>query len=191
MKERNILPKLKVLLIDNGSDALGDYLTLLNNHKIKTISFQDIETCDFSNYQLIVLSDGHSINVSKNIDELKIIHKTSIPVIGICYGFQLLCHAYGTKLVELPKRRKGLIKIIVETKHLIFQNQNDYIVSEKHRFGVNNLPETLVCLAHSVDGCEIIQVYGKKQFGLQFHPENINPQNEGAKIFNNLIKFIF
>jgi anthranilate/para-aminobenzoate synthase component II len=190
-KGGDILTGLKVLLIDNGSDTLDEYLTLLNKHKVKTISFRDIESCDFSRYQLIVLSDGHSVNVSKNIDEINLVRRVSIPVIGICYGFQALCFAYGAKLVELSEKREGLIKIIPEIKHPIFPRHESFLASEKHRFAVQSIPETLSCLAQSQDGCEIVQVKGKQQFGLQFHPENTNSQNDGKKIFNNLVKFIF
>jgi anthranilate/para-aminobenzoate synthase component II len=190
-KGGDILIGLRVLLIDNGSDTLNDYLTLLNKHKVKTISFRDIATCDFRNYQLIVLSDGHSLSVSKNIDEINLVRHISAPVIGICYGFQVLCFAYGAKLVELPEKREGLVKVVPEVEYPIFQDKKDFIVSEKHRFAVQNIPATLSCLARSKYGCEIVQVKGKQQFGFQFHPENNNTQNEGREIMDNLIRFIF
>lgn len=189
--KNNILSKLEVLLINNGSDSLCEYLTLLIKHSVKIISFQEIKDCDFDKFQLIVLSDGNSINVSKNINEINLVLGTSVPVIGICYGFQLLCYAYGAKLVELPKKREGMINIIAKTRHPIFRDQNDFIVSEKHRFGVKNIPETLVCLADSIDGCEFIQVRNKNQFGLQFHPEKTTLQNDGMKLFNNVIQYVF
>ncbi|MFA6252871.1 MAG: gamma-glutamyl-gamma-aminobutyrate hydrolase family protein [Patescibacteria group bacterium] len=187
--ERNIA-SVNVALIDNGADSLSEYVTLLTGYKVRNIMFQDIKNCDLNDCQLIILSDGHSLNASENIDEIELIRNTSIPVIGICYGFQVLCYAYGAKLVKLSQKREGLVKITAKARHSIFQNKNDYTVSEKHRFGVQEIPETLVCLASSIDGCEIIQVQGKQQFGFQFHPENISPQNEGMEIFNNLVRFI-
>lgn len=188
--ERGI-SSINVVLIDNGADSPSAYFTLLANYQVRKIMFQDIKNYDLNDCQLIILSDGHSLNASENIDEIELIRNTSIPLIGICYGFQVLCHVYGAELVKLSRKREGLLKITAEAKHSIFKNKNDYIVLEKHRFGVQKIPETLTCLASSIDGCEIIQVQGKQQFGLQFHPENINPQNEGREIFNNLVRFIF
>jgi anthranilate/para-aminobenzoate synthase component II len=188
--ERNVVP-INVVLIDNGADSLNEYVTLLAGYKVRNIMFQDIKNCDLNDCQLIILSDGHSLNASENIDEIELIRSTSIPLIGICYGFQVLCHVYGAELVKLSQKREGLVKITAKARHSIFQNKNDYTVLEKHRFGVQKIPETLVCLARSIDGCEVVQVQGKQQFGLQFHPENISPQNEGKEIFNNLVRFIF
>ena len=186
---RNLI-SLNVLLIDNGSDTLNDYLALLSNHKVEIISFRDISTCDFEKYQLIILSDGHSLNVSENFSEINLIRNISIPMIGICYGFQILCFTYGAKIIKLSKKSEGLVGIISDVNHMIFQDKNNFIVSEKHQFAIRNIPAELFCLAHSKDGCEIVEVRGKKQFGFQFHPENNNSQDEGRKIFNNLIKYI-
>lgn len=190
-KGGDFLTGLRVLLIDNGSDTLNDYSTLLGKHEVETISFRDIATCDFRNYQLIVLSDGHSLNVSKNIDEINLVRHISAPVIGICYGFQILCFAYGAKLVELSEKNEGLVKVIPEIQHPIFQDKEAFFASKKHRFAVQNIPETLSCLARSKYGCEVIQVKEKQQFGFQFHPENNDSQNEGREIMDNLIRFIF
>lgn len=190
-KGGDILTGLHVLLIDNGSDTLDDYLTLLNKHKVETISFRDIATCDFKNYQLVVLSDGHSLNISKNIDEINLVHCISVPVIGICYGFQILCFAYGAKLVELAEKCEEIVRVVPECNHPIFQDKDAFFVSEKHRFAVQNIPATLSCLARSKYGCEVVQVKEKQQFGFQFHPENNDSRNEGREIMDNLVRFIF
>lgn len=182
---------LNIVLIDNGADASGDYIKLLGGHNVKQISFRNIKSCDFSNCHLVILSGGHSVNVSENIDEIEFIRKTAIPIIGICYGFQMLSFVYGAKIIELPEKRDGLARIVSKVNHQIFQGKKKFLVSEKHKFAVQDIPEKLTCLAYSEDGCEIIQVKGKQQFGLQFHPENGDYRNEGRHIFNNLVNFIF
>jgi anthranilate/para-aminobenzoate synthase component II len=190
-KEGVVLPELNFLLIDNGSDSTNDFLALLTNYKVDVVSFKDINQVNLNLYQLVVLSDGHKLNIGKNTDEIKLIQNASVPIIGICYGFQILCFSYGADLVELETKREGLIKIVPNAIHPVFKDRKSFLAYEKHRFGVQRLPSSLSCLAKSEDGCEVIQVKGKRQFGLQFHPEISNPKNEGKEIFLNLIKFIF
>lgn len=191
LEEDNILAGLNILLVDNGSSSLDDYYILLKGYNVEKVFFQDISNFEFESYHLVILSDGRALSVDKNIKELEFVRKTSIPVIGICYGFQVLCLAHEAELMRLSNKRTGLVEIIPENSHCIFDGKKSFFVFEKHRYAVDDLSSKLVCLARSEDGCEIIQVRGKKQFGLQFHPENNNPPNQGGDIFNNILKFIF
>ena len=139
----------------------------------------------------MVLSDGHSLNVSRNTNEIQLVRNLSVPVIGICYGFQILCFSYGAKLIELSTKREGLVRIVPNINHPIFEERMNFLAYEKHRFAVQHLPSEFACLARSEDGCEVVHVQGKQQFGLQFHPEIADPQNQGKEIFFNLLRFIY
>jgi GMP synthase-like glutamine amidotransferase len=53
------------------------------------LPLSELDKQDIAGYQLIVLSDGHLVSAHKNNSELELMKSTNIPMIGICYGFQL------------------------------------------------------------------------------------------------------
>lgn len=182
---------MNILLIDNGSlhlDSLSSFLSRLS-HNI-TLS-TDISIAANNKYDFVILSGGghhHAVKgnekyYSKELDFLKI-YKGN--VLGICLGFELLAHAYGGSLHELPKKEEAILSIeILQPK--TFGNIEKIEVYEAHRWAVNRLSSHLWGLAKSKDGYEIIRHKTKPLFGFQFHPEMMT----NAKQAENLFRFIF
>jgi anthranilate/para-aminobenzoate synthase component II len=51
--------------------------------------------------------------------------------------------------------------------------------------------KALNVLSESVNGHEIIKIPGKQIYGIQFHPEHIDPKNDGKEVFNEILEEIF
>ncbi len=186
-------PKIRTLFIDNGTASVDAYKHIFESCDMTVIPVSKLDTVKLNRYQLVILGDGHLINVYKNRSELKLIQSTTIPVIGICYGFQILGAAYGLTLEKLPIKRQGDLQITLSTNHPMFNNKSIMTVIENHLFAIKSLKNNpnVICHAVSPDGYEIIEIKGKRQYGFQFHPEMDTNHPDGAIVLNNLIHYIF
>lgn len=110
---------------------------------------------------------------------MKLLHKYTSqnkPILGICYGHQLLARAFGSQVQPNPLGWEvGLNSIHLTPqgkKSLLFQNAPEVLPTlQSHRDVVVQLPSDAVLLAKGMQtSIQAFQV-GKTSFGVQFHPE--------------------
>lgn len=183
---------MNILLIDNGTIRLSELKSLLRGNRVKIIKFDKIKSITIKDFNLIILSGSSSHlpilgNQSLYKDEIWLIRNAAVPIIGICFGFELIGYAYGAELKELKTREKGIIKIQVTNPDSIFHNLPNFDVYESHRWVIKKLPKDLIELARSKDGIEAIKHKTKKIYGFQFHPEMFTERTCGDEIFRNLL----
>lgn len=112
-------------------------------------------------------------------------HKT--PVLGICYGMQLLVHELGGSVRAAPVREYGKMKIRPKASSL-FQNTSEQTVWMSHGDEAEKLPTGFQIIAQSETGSiAAIEDSGRKIFGLQFHPE-VSHTERGLEL---LKRFVF
>lgn len=107
---------------------------------------------------------------------IKKAHKSGIPILGVCYGHQLLAWAFGGK-VDFNEEGRNIgttsIKLTESAKDdLLFGDLPDgFDVNVSHQQSVVRLPPDAVTLA--VGSSDILQAFrlGDKTWGIQFHPE--------------------
>ena len=183
-----------ILLIDNTKNLKGAFMTpkLLACLEKAGIKFMVASTRTDVNIILdtyikdikgIILSGGplclsEELTISlinKNI--AVVLRLKNIPILGICFGFQLLVASYGGHIVSMDKESKGVKKVqILSHNSRIFKNINkEYIdVFQSHKDTVNDVPPNFDIIA--IDENNIIQGIENKQFniwGFQFHPEGL------------------
>lgn len=118
----------------------------------------------------------------------KEIFDLGIPVLGICYGSQLMMHLLGGKVEKAPVREYGKIEVNVNTESKLFQDvsskticwmsHNDYISKAAPEFEISAW--TPDCPVAAVENAE------KKLYAVQFHPEVLHTQ-EGKKMLSNFV----
>ena len=102
--------KEKILIVDFGSQVtkliarrirdLGVYSEIVTPHYIKKIK-------DFSTIKGIVLSGGPSTVTSQKFQSIpKDVLDKNIPILGICYGLQLIAKLYGGKIKNSKKKKR-------------------------------------------------------------------------------------
>jgi len=180
---------MQVLLIDNGTTLLHQLRALIPGEEsvIRSDVFSDT---DASTADLIVLS-GSSVgplfeNESLYQKELDFILTTDKPVIGICFGHELIVHALGGKLKKLPRQEQGTINIRVLREPELFNGRDSFDAYENHRYGISTLPDEFEILAESDHSPEVIRHTGRRLYGLQFHPENHVETTFGSELFLNI-----
>ena len=136
----------------------------------------------------IVLSGGPaSVYASKAPLCDKGIFELGIPVLGICYGMQLIGHLLDGKVAKSARREFGRAELIVDDTCDLFQGLPDAItVWMSHGDKVEGLPRGFAVMGHT-DNAPIAALadHQRKIYGLQFHPEVVHTPlgNEVIKNF--------
>ena len=123
-----------------------------------------------------------SVRCSKEIFEL------GIPILGICYGSQLMSYLLGGKVSTAPVSEYGKTEVEVDNTSVLFKNvsskticwmsHTDYIETAPADFKVT--AHTPVCPVAAMENAE------KKLYAVQFHPEVMHTQ-EGTKMLSNFV----
>ena len=184
----------KIIIIDFGSQftqliarrvrELGVYSEILS-HK-KKINFND------NNISGIILSGG-PLNVyqtSKVKFDKKILNQ-KIPILGICFGHQIISKELGGKVKKSKHREFGLVKIKKKRDSTLtinfFNKKGTNNVWMSHSDQVTKLPKNFQMVASSDNAkfC-IIQNKIKNFYGIQFHPEVTHTKN-GTILLKNFL----
>ncbi|MBI2011771.1 glutamine-hydrolyzing GMP synthase [Candidatus Daviesbacteria bacterium] len=151
----------------------------------------DISTKDLPvNIKGIILSGGPASVYEKDSPSLKKeILESNIPILGICYGQQLLAYLLGGKIIPAKSREYGKKVVKIKGGALYKGLAKKETVWYSHGDTVKELPQGFKSNAYS--GNEIAgfehQSSDKKIFAVQFHPEVAHTQN-GSKILKNFLK---
>ncbi|MGA9405495.1 MAG: glutamine-hydrolyzing GMP synthase [Bacteroidota bacterium] len=111
-----------------------------------------------------------------------------IPVLGICYGLQLMAFQLGGEVDRARKREFGRARLIVDSENGIFSGvAKSSEVWMSHGDALTKLPAGFEPIAHS-DNAPIcaIRNKGANIYGVQFHPEVVHTK-EGKKILSNFL----
>ena len=113
-----------------------------------------------------------------------------IPVLGICYGMQIMTHTLGGEVLKAEKREYGETEVKFENSKLFDGLGDTNICLMSHTDYVNTLPSGFIRTA-STSACPYagIEDSEKNFYGIQFHPEVNNTVN-GIKIIDNFVKKI-
>ncbi len=111
-----------------------------------------------------------------------------IPVLGICYGTQLMAHMLGGEVVTSDAREYGKTQTKYNTASLLFKGLPEQGVSwMSHTDYIQKLPEGFASVATtSICPAAAMQNPGRKLYGIQLHPEVQHTQNGLAMLKNFL-----
>jgi len=132
------------------------------------------ETITRLNPKGYILSGGPASVYAPNAPKLpQFILESGKPILGICYGMQLLAYHLGGKVNPSKKREYGSAEIKpIETSTPLLNNQQQQTVWMSHGDKVTQLPSGFTALAHSDNSpYAIIGNPERGAYGLQFHPE--------------------
>lgn len=116
------------------------------------------------------------------------IFELGIPVLGICYGMQLMTYTLGGNVARADKREYGTTDVSIDNSSLLFEgfeNTNGFLMShtdfvEKVPEGFRNIGHTTSCPNAAMENKE------KKLYGIQFHPE-VNSSINGTQVIRNFL----
>jgi GMP synthase (glutamine-hydrolysing) len=182
----------KIMIIDYGSQ----YTQLIARRIREVRVFSEIVSCrqnlrdyDFGSVAGIILSGGPSSVHDKDAPGLDPrILRTGLPVLGVCYGLQLLAHSMGGDVTRSDKREYGRawMTIIGESK-LFLDLPSEGQVWMSHGDHVGKLPPGfgIIGSTDSVNAAAIADPE-RKIYGVQFHPE-VSHTEHGMNILENFL----
>ena len=141
----------------------------------------------------MILSGGPASVLTKDSPKISkadmdFLIKSKIPVLGICYGMQLLCHLYKGKLHASLQRQYGFTKVYVFKDSELFRGVGNQLnVWMSHGDSIDSIPDKFSASSKSLSGV-ICSFENEKQkiYGLQFHPE-VHHTDSGRSILYNFL----
>lgn len=111
------------------------------------------------------------------------------PVLGICYGMQLLAHHLGGGVAPAERREYGLAQLHVDEPDTLFRNlPDDLTVWMSHGDRIERLPTSFQRLAHTNNSpIAAMGDLSRRLYGIQFHPEVIHTP-QGHAIIENFLR---
>ena len=137
----------------------------------------------------IILSGGPASVYAKGAPTLdKRIFDANIPILGLCYGMQLITHLHGGEVERADKQEFGKASLKLDKKDsLIFKNIPDNtIVWMSHADHVNKMAEGFEIIAHTDSSIAAIENRDKKIYAFQYHPE-VTHSEDGFKMLKNFV----
>jgi GMP synthase (glutamine-hydrolysing) len=164
-----------LLVVDNGSVYTPSLLKCIQdlNLDFESHVFSNMSSLDLGNYSSIILSGRRKNDSEMNIVNSKLVKyslEVDKPLLGICYGAEILALTLGGTIKKMTSSRHGLYEIDVTKNNPLCSGKIKGF--ESHSYMVSKLDSSFTQIAMS-DDCEfeIFQYNGKNIFGTQFHPE--------------------
>ncbi len=148
---------------------------------------QTLSDLNHSNIKGLILSGGPSSVYADNAPHIsKELLDGNIPVLGICYGLQLIMYLWGGEVIPAEEREYGKANITFsEPSSLIEDMSNQSTVWMSHGDKVTKIAPGFKAIARTDNSpYAIVQHETKSLFGLQFHPE-VNHTVEGRILLQN------
>lgn len=180
----------RILVVNNGSNLLH---ALERQLPIATtvLNWNELHGADLHLYNAMVLSGGSTFVVEGHesllADEMEIVRTFERPILGICYGMEVIVKAFGGQLEQMPEDHKGMIDIEVVQSDAIFGNHQRFSLFEHHQWRARSLPKDFVVLATSTHGPEAIRHRNRQVYGSQFHPEKVSDEGIGQSLLSNFL----
>ncbi len=185
----------KILIIDFGSQFTQLIARRVREFGVfsEIVSHKKIKNKDINNSIKGIILSGGPLNVyeiKKYSFDNKII-ENGIPVLGICFGHQILSKLNGGKVKKSKHREFGLANIHKKNNSLLtynfFKKKKFLKVWMSHADQVSKLPKNFKVIASSQNSkFAIVENKSKNFYGVQFHPEVTHTEN-GKKLINNFI----
>ncbi|ENZ00628.1 GMP synthase [glutamine-hydrolyzing] [Clostridium thermobutyricum] len=148
-----------------------------------------IEKIKEKNPRGIIFTGGPNSVYGENTPKVsKEIFELGVPVLGICYGVQLMSHLLGGKVATAPVREYGKTELNIDNTSRLFEGiESKDICWMSHTDYISESPEGFKVIAHS-EVCPVaaIENTDKNLYGVQFHPE-VEHTPFGQKMLQNFL----
>ena len=190
----------KILILDFGSQ----YTQLIARRVREVGVYSEIRAWDLDDKDIrafnpsgIVLSGGpESVAASASPRVSPLVFECGVPVLGICYGMQVMATQFGGSVASSGVSEFGYARIGVTDSPGLLHDIRDHLDSQgrslldvwmSHGDQVESLPEGFELMAQT-DNCPIAGMHHREQpfYGLQFHPE-VTHTRQGQRIFEHFV----
>ncbi|MFT7619442.1 MAG: GMP synthase (glutamine-hydrolyzing) [Planctomycetota bacterium] len=182
----------KVVIVDYGSQYTQLIARRVREHQVFcTITTPDVTAAELheAGVKAIILSGGPSSVYGEDAPRLPAgLMEANVPILGICYGMQLLSQHFGGRVEAHPAREFGRREVQVDVNSVLFKGTPEkQDVWMSHGDQVQELDHEFKVLAQT-ESCPWAGVQHKELpiFAIQFHPE-VHHSDHGKQIISNFL----
>jgi GMP synthase (glutamine-hydrolysing) len=182
----------KIVVLDCGSQFAHLIANRVRRLGVYTeIRESDVPLEELKNYKGIIISGGPTSVTANGAPQVHTgIYELGIPILGVCYGHQIIAHHLGGKVEKPEVGEYGLTKFTVDSAEGVFKNHETrtYEVYSNHYDAVTKLPEGFTAIGHTPDDAHSAMMNEEaKIYSVQFHPE-VTHSEGGMEIFDAFIE---
>ncbi len=193
-------------------EAVEAYNAKLLTHG-KTLSYRIVNFSDLENPEIqaqlwaadgIVLS-GSGISISRLesdpdlmatfLPQLEAIRSGQMPILGVCFGHQLIGYAFGCKIVDCAVKESAIMPVeVFRESDLVRQTSITVEVHHQRELLCDDVFESNFSVQGSTSACkaQIIKHKDLPVYGVQFHPESLNSRarSDGMAILHSFFDLV-
>lgn len=186
------MKKEMVIVLDFG----GQYNQLIARRVRECNVYCEVHPYDLSmdkikeiNPKGIILTGGpNSVYGEEALHCPKELFELGIPILGICYGSQLMSHMLGGKVATAPVSEYGKTEVNIDTTSKLFEQVSEKTICwMSHTDYIEQAPDKFNIIAHTpVCPVAAMEFPEKKLYAVQFHPEVMHTQ-QGIQMLSNFV----
>ncbi|QQG48682.1 MAG: gamma-glutamyl-gamma-aminobutyrate hydrolase family protein [archaeon] len=170
----------------------------VNGADVSALSWESCSTKTFSKYSGVALSGSPDMMSKPSVQEkfsaeIEAVRDSSVPILGVCFGHQLMAHAFGSAVVEDRQHVLDFVSTNVLTPEGLFSSMPaKLLLLESRHEVVASLPAGFQLLARS-ETTEVaaMQHKGRPLYGVQSHPERYTKENpDGRDVVGNFVRLL-
>lgn len=179
-----------MLVLDFGAQ----YAHLISRRVRELGVYSELVPCNITSQEIkkrnargLIFSGGpNSVYDRKAPLPKKEIYDLGLPILGICYGLQVMVHQNGGKVIHIQKREYGKTPVSVVEEVALFSGvANPTTCWMSHGDAAEALPENFKVIGKS-ENSPYAAIASGKMYAVQFHPE-VSHTTEGMKILSNFV----
>lgn len=166
-----------------------------NGGTVTGAEWKEVSAAKFDSFDGVVLSGSPDMMTeastqSKFQGEAEAIRDSHAAILGVCFGHQLMAHAFGAPVVKDRQHVLGMVKTDVLVKDPLFEGLPASLMLLESRYEVvSSLPGGFSQVARSATSEIAAMRHGSRTlYGVQFHPERFTIENPGGnRVVGNFI----
>ncbi|MBK1791595.1 glutamine-hydrolyzing GMP synthase [Persicirhabdus sediminis] len=184
MQEKN-----HVAVLDFGSQYTQLIVRRVRELGYAAMLYQPEDIAEIGEPGAIILSGGPKSTSDEDAPDIDFekLKSFDVPVLGVCYGMQLLNIKFGGSVKSSNRREYGPAMLKPNDNVGLYEGiSHESQVWMSHSDTVNELPENATVLAANQNGTPVSLKWGDTFYGIQFHPE-VTHSHEGNRILHNFL----
>ena len=159
---------------------------------IHTVAIGEFDVAILGDYDALLIAGAYASQADVPLDALSaltnLVLEPALPVLGIAWGFQVVCLALGDDLEDYSQKTTGAPRLVPTAKgETLFQGSDPIRVNEDARWPLEELPRGWAILASSETGIEAFQSKAKPVLAVQQYPDDFAYESDGKLVYQNLL----